>query len=708
LNTALAAQFGCGSVTRNPGAAGTALTDYSCYTNANAFNFQPFNLNVTPQERGALFSRVNYKINDSIEAYGEVIYNHTHSAAQLAPLPFDANNDEIVISKNNIYNPFGIDFGGGAAVGSVNPDYTLRMTSLGDRFSDTVSDSVISTVGVRGSIFDTGWNYDGNVSYNRLDQTANVSGYLLFNQLQNAVGPSFLDPATGTPTCGTAANPIAGCIPANIFNLSAASQIAALNSIAASYTTDSTFISKTATADANGPIWKGGLAGDVLASVGISYTGLEGIFTTSTITQAQPPSFLNCLISQEACSDDSFGEYHYREAYAEIFAPLVKDIPGIKALNIDVGERFSDYSLFGSTNRAQFKVEYRPINDILVRGTFAQIFRAPTINDISGPPAVSAPAFNDVCAGFTGAATSAYPNLPAACKGVPTNGLNSPFSEPNNQIVGLLTSNRDLKPETGSVKTFGFVYDPAFLRGFSMSVDYWDYTVNNLLTQLDPNFSIQQCAITGAAQFCNLVQRVPATGNPNTNANAGDIIVFQQPTFNLGTLTTNGVDFSFKYSLRTDLIGDFLFTVDETHLMTYKNVAAPGAAPTEIAGEYSKQFGFFARDRGTMDIGWNGWGATAMLTARYIGGVNIPLTNFDSTTNTFLGWHLGSVMYYDLTGGYTIKATNTSLRAGVLNLADKTPPIAGINSFAIGGSVTDVTTYDTIGRRFFVGLTQKF
>ena len=42
------------------------------------------------------------------------------------------------------------------------------------------------------------------------------------------------------------------------------------------------------------------------------------------------------------------------------------------------------------------------------------------------------------------------------------------------------------------------------------------------------------------------------------------------------------------------------------------------------------------------------------------------------------------------------------------NIADKTPPVAGINSFSLGGSVTDVTTYDTIGRRIFVGFTQKF
>jgi iron complex outermembrane recepter protein len=705
LNTALAAQYGCSSVTRIAGAAGTSQGDYRCFNgNSDKFNFQPFNLNVTPQERGAFFSKVNYKINDAFEVYGSVIFNHTHSASQLAPLPFDANADQIVISKNNIYNPFGTDFGGGAAVGGANPDYDLRMSSLGNRLTNTVSTSVISNMGVKGGIFNTGWNYDANVSYNRLDQYADSYGYLLSAQLTNAVGPSFIDPTTGTPTCGTPTAVITGCIPANIFNLGAPSQVAALNSIAASFTTDNTFTSKTVNLDFNGPVWKDGImgAGDWLASVGFDYTDLLGVFTTSTIDQAQAPSFLACLIPGGVCGGNSTGYYNFKEAYVELFAPLLKDLPGVKSLNVDLGERVSQYSLFGTTHRAELKVEYRPISDILVRGTYAQIFRAPTIADISAAPAGNAPTLNDICNGYTGVATATYPNLAKACVGVPTSGPFAPFQEPQNQVTGLVTSNANLKPETGDVKTVGIVYDPSYVRGLSLSADWWNYRVNNLLTTLDPNYAIQQCGITGASQFCNLISRY------SSGPNSGQIIVFDQPTFNLGELSTNGVDISIHYVLHTDLIGDFNLGFDETHLMTYKSTPAPGATTQEIAGTENKQFGFYAKDRGTLGLGWSGWNANALLTVRYVGGVDIPTTNFDGTTNTFLGWHLGSVLYYDLTAGYTIKATNTSLRAGMLNIADKTPPIAGINSFGAGSSVTDVTVYDTIGRRFFVGFTQKF
>ena len=67
-----------------------------------------------------------------------------------------------------------------------------------------------------------------------------------------------------------------------------------------------------------------------------------------------------------------------------------------------------------------------------------------------------------------------------------------------------------------------------------------------------------------------------------------------------------------------------------------------------------------------------------------------------------------AVTYFDLSAGYLFDKTHTKLTAGIINLADKTPPIGGINSYGSGSSVTDVTVYDTVGRRFFLGFNQKF
>jgi iron complex outermembrane receptor protein len=165
------------------------------------------NLLTTPVERSSFFGKANYKINDWVEAYATSTYTHSHSGFHLAPLPFDSVSDNIVLSKDSIYNPFGTDFGGNSGA---NPDFTLRTFLFGSRQSDTTADGSDFNGGVKGDIFDTGWKWDANVTYSRLQQHANISGYYFGSKLSAAVGPSFLD-ATGVPTCGTVAAPISGC-----------------------------------------------------------------------------------------------------------------------------------------------------------------------------------------------------------------------------------------------------------------------------------------------------------------------------------------------------------------------------------------------------------------------------------------------------------------------------------------------------------------
>ena len=58
--------------------------------------------------------------------------------------------------------------------------------------------------------------------------------------------------------------------------------------------------------------------------------------------------------------------------------PILKDVPFVHSLNIDIGDRYSKYSNFGSTNNWKVAIEYRPIEDLLLRGTVSKVFRAPT------------------------------------------------------------------------------------------------------------------------------------------------------------------------------------------------------------------------------------------------------------------------------------------------------------------------------------------
>jgi iron complex outermembrane receptor protein len=686
----------CSSVTRIEGASGGALTDYRCYNSpADNFNYQPLNLITTPVERTSLFAKANYKINDDVEAYASVTQTHTHSGFHLAPLPFDSQADNIVLSKDSIYNPFGIDLGGNSGA---NPDFTLRTFLFGARQSDTNSDGDTFNGGVKGKIDPIGWTWDLNLTYSRLQQHTNISGYYFASKLSPAVGPSFIA-ADGTPTCGTPTAPIAGCTPINLFN-QFANSAAALSGVNADYNQDNVFDYKAAALDFSGKVFTLP-AGDLQAAVGFEYNDRSGKFVSDALIQAAPPLYLTCGLSQETCSGDAIGKYNSKQEYLELYIPILKDLPLVNSLNADIGVRHNDYSLFGTSTKSDFKVEYRPIKDLLVRGSFSQVLRVPTVNDLSAAPVNTSVTFNDPCNGLTAAKVAATPNLALACQGVPLDGS---FKEPNGQITGLNESNPHLRPETGKVKTGGIVFDPSFVPGLSLSADYWSYHIDGLITTLDANYSIGQCVATASPTFCNLVTRYGA----GTGSNAGLILAFVNPSFNLGSLDTSGVDIGIKYTLRDTPFGAYQFAIDWTHINNYTNNPAPGAATQEIGGTYSTQFGNNTKNRGLASLGWTWHGIDALITGRFIGGLKVEhpsVTGVDANGNPYPDLKIGSVVYEDLTVGYTIAASKTHVQAGVRNISDKQPPIFYQNN--VTNANTDVETYDLLGRQWFVGFTQK-
>jgi iron complex outermembrane recepter protein len=377
--------------------------------------------------------------------------------------------------------------------------------------------------------------------------------------------------------------------------------------------------------------------------------------------------------------------------------PILKDLPGVQQLNFTAGVRYSDYSkdTIGDSTNAQFKVEYRPIADLLVRASYAEVFRAPTIVDLSLAPTQDSPTFADPCTGLTPAILAANPNLALACQGVDTDGR---FKEPNSQVTGLITGNPNLKPETGEVMTAGVVYDPNFIEGLSFTVDYWTYEIEDLITQLDPNFAIQQCVDNATTAFCNLAHRYPGG-----TAVAGEIQVFEEPIVNLGKLETDGVDIGVKYSLRDTPAGTFNISLDMTRILSYESTPSPGARPIEIAGTFDRQFGNYAKWRGLMGIGWAMGGFDGLLTVRYIHSLQV--NDPDGKIENAPPLQIGSMTYVDASVGYMFP-TDTKIQVGAINIADKQPPLLYQNN--VINANTDVSTYDLLGRRWFVGLSQKF
>jgi outer membrane receptor protein involved in Fe transport len=688
LNAAQAGTFGCASVTRIDGQQGDSLSDYRCFVTGGAtndlYNYQPENLILTPQERVSLFTLGSLSVTDNLELYSEFLYNYTTSGFKIAPLPFDSRADDIVISAQNMYNPFGYSLGGADAV---NPNATWRMLALGNRRNEISSYQGQLNLGARGPILDTTWSYDVTLGYGRMDQETTTEGYLFSTRLRNALGPSFDD--AGTPTCGVPGTPIANCIPLNIFNLTDPAQVDALSQIAAGYNQSYEYSMKSFSGGVTGELFAMP-AGPAQLAAGVEWREQRSKFDTDFLTEASPPDFLNCLLGQEPCSGDRAGKFTAKELYAELFLPLLQNAPMTQSLNLIIGARHSDYSTYGSSTNGTYQLEWRPNADLLVRASYSDVFRAPTLLDLYQAPTADAPTFTDPCIGLTAAMVAANPNLALACVNVPQDGT---FAQPNSQVSGVRVGNANLDAEDGDAFTMGFVYDPSWLDGATFSADYWQYKINNLIQLADVNTSATICVQSGDPFFCGLHDRFPD----------GTTRVFYEPRINLGSLKTAGVDLSAAYRFSTEMAGDWRLSLDTTLTDKYDNNPGGGGAINEVAGYYDRQYGHIAKMRTTGQIGWAMSDFTALLAARYID--NIKLTDPDGAPGPSPDLRIKSFIYLDMTLGYTAPF-GTKLQAGVNNLTDKQPPILYQNN--VINANTDVSTYDTIGRYFFFNVTHQF
>lgn len=686
-----AVQYGCGFIgvpgdptqpqrstilTRKAGAAGTSLDDFRCYSGAtDSYDYQPLNLALTPQERASLFVDAAYSVNDSIELFASALHNRTTSGFQIAPLPMVASNDGWATSANN---PFGIAFGSTAAGGAAGTNMQVRPVDLGTRSSNVETSLTQLTLGARGSIPSTTWTWDLGYTYQGLRQVNSVSGYINRGLLQNALDDDDF----------------------NIFNVTGDNPtgLASLDGLApfsVGYTNQTATNDRTLDLLFTGDLFAMG-AGPAQLAVGGSYS--KGYYNAKVdeLTNYVPPNFNSCLLAAETCGGNTAGDQTVKEAFAELFLPILKDAPGAKALNVTLGTRFSNYDSFGSTTNSSAKLEYRPVTDLLFRGTWSQVFRAPTITDRFGATQGTFPTFIDPCQDATGT----EPGYAQACQFiVPGSG----YDQDNSQILGFLGGNKDLQPEKGKVFTLGFIYDSSLIKGFSFGADYWHYRLDQAISEGEPTTIVKSCLNSPAAGFCDRITRDPGTGQID-NINLSNL--------NAGYLETSGIDLSLKYALPATSIGRFAVGLDLTRTSSFKYDLGDGIE-VEAVETLDPTYGNFARWRAATNVSWSLGGFGVQWGSRYISSTTISNSadsNFCSTDPCAPGIPLtlvrqGGVTYHDLVFSYDLKQTNTKFIFGVNNVGDKQPPLA--YQFQLNGNV-DVQTYDTIGRRWFLRLEQTF
>lgn len=716
----------CGSVTLIAGRSGGSPSDYRCYVgsgpNNDAYNYQRVgNLILTPQERTSAFALGNYKITDSITGYLELYANKTRSRSQIAPLPFDAQNDGVTIAADNYYNPFGVEFGRPRPDGGDDNGYQFltRFTSLGNRVIAQSTESYSAHGGLKGSFGESSWTWDLGFDYGHYSKDTNSYGYVNYPLLRNALGPSFLG-EDGVVRCGTAENPIEGCTPINIFNINDPNTIEQLRSVQVNPKFDSTTASqKIGRFDVAGELFDLP-AGTVSLAGGVSYRkdSLTGRVDSLSVADDRG----GCALAQEACGSPVSGSLDVKEVYVEMLVPILKEVPFVHSLNLTIGDRYSKYNEFGNTNNWKVAIEWRPIEDLLLRGTVSQIFRAPTTLDVYAGPAGNAPLFRDPCLGLDAAnfpGGVVPPNVLAACQGVPQDGsfVGTGLSQSNGTPSGNLWAAQNvdpalpkLKPEYGKSFNFGIVYDPRWLEGLSLSADLWRLYLNDYIGSIGASLAVNTCYNTG--QFCSLVHRF--TDGPS----AGSVDTIYQPVVNLGRYDAKGVDFAARYRLPETSFGNFSLSFNSTYLARMDNSLTPnqeGNVVNSLAGKYWNEYGNYARWKAVAGVRWQLGSFDAGWYAHYIGPFSVGSAdlrqNFSADGSPdFPGVviNFGSSTTHNFQVGYELASLKTRIDVGVDNAFDKKPPQIYQNNTL--NSNTDVSTYysEMIGRYYWGRVTVKF
>ncbi|WP_372018688.1 TonB-dependent receptor plug domain-containing protein [Pseudoxanthomonas sp. 10H] len=525
----------------------------------DGYNFAPDNHLVQPQRTYSLFGTASYELTDDVRFSTEVFYNNRVGDAQLAAQPLSP----LTISAQSIYNPFGVNITGGA----------FRPTNFPRVFGQEQDTWRFS--GAFDGIFEIGdriFDWDAGYTYASNKQLQPKNGFYFSTRVAQATGPSFID-AGGVARCGTPTAIIADCVPMNVMGGPAGFTQEMYDYIAVNPKNLMKSTSESFVANLSGDLFSlpAGTAG---FAFGLEHRKESGSSEPDPLTAAGLVLGDNPFLPTE-------GSYSVDEAYLELQVPILADAAFAKALELNLAARYSDYSSFGTTTNPQVSLRWQVSDTLLVRGSWGEGFRAPSVTELYQGFATGRPSFQDVCSNnnpnFVGSAA-----VRSQCQ---ANGVPVGFRSQLSQTYATTGGNPDLKPETSETKTVGLVYSPDWAEGLETYVDWYHIVIENAIGALTAQTIINECYLQANAGSCALITRDQVGA---VNGNPGEISGIQAVNRNfVGGLQTEGFDFGASYHFEPGDWGRFHFRLDNTYVSYYGDVDEPARGQLNGDGRIS-------------------------------------------------------------------------------------------------------------------------
>ena len=690
-----------------------------------AYNYNPTNFFQRPDDRfnSGFFGK--YEVSDNAEVYVDMTYMKSESNAQIAYSGTFGN-----ITSLPCYNAFlseqqynaacgdwtgmggdhAPDFASGAAalaylanldlavgdgsiLGYKAPLYSLKRNVEGNpRQSIFAYKSFTQTVGVRGDINDN-WSYDAYY------QTSNV---VYNNEYRNDLSVTAINRAVdvvsvnGVPTCVSALNGTdSTCVPYNLFQggLPGDQGIQGVldgGQELQSYIANSTYINgdgeqTTFTAYVTGDTGYSipGAPGNVSVVAGFESRELSSDFRPDL------PSRTGDRSGSGGATLPLGGTYDVDEFFVELGIPVTDTV------SMDAGFRSADYSTGNDTTAMKLGAFWTVNDKVSVRGSFQTSQRHANLAELyQGIGQGLVDLDYDPCGidPDTGAAPIA---TQAQCEntGLPANLYGTDLKSPADQYNIQTGGNPNVNPEESESITIGVVLNP--MDGLTLTVDYFDITVEDGIGTVSPKTALDKCIETGAAAFCNLINRNPVNGSLWLT---GGYISAQ--ITNISEEQTSGIDVIFDYSVDTNW-GPLVVSGVTTLLDSYDIIELPGEAAIGCSGNWGGSCGKnpMPEIMGSYTVGLTTeFDTDVILGVRYLGetdDLNANDIDFDAYT------------YLDATAIYSVN-DNMSITLGVSNLLDKEPGYTSDAGTAPGNGNTFPGYFDAFGRHIHLSINYSY
>ncbi len=646
-------------------------------TSKNAF--ARFGFDATDDLR--LFVEGSYSQSDSYFYGTSPSYVGTTAASTTNAITGLTTTNGITIYNDNAFLPAAVRT---QMAGSNITSFVLNRISPDWGRNEGISDTTTyrGAVGLNWSLgaWDVDWALDSGRTHARLENNHSPNQIKLFEALD-----SVINPATGQAVCRSmlnTANAGRGCVPLNPFGTGSASPAAIQYVFGDSGYSDIYLTQISSEANLRGSpfsTW----AGETAFATGIAWRRFSAEQISDPLSQTYisqvagsrgMPTGLNNKLGVFLTGNQNFQPektISVKEVYAELQAPLAKDLPFLHAADANVAFRHADYSTTGGVNAWKAGGSIAPIESIRLRFTRSRDVRAPNINELYQPALVSLATINDP-------ATGSSSNVPVYNGG-----------------------NENLVPEIANTVTAGIVLRPSFLPELSVAIDYYKIKIGNSIGNVAAANNIVQWCYQGFAVYCQLVNRL-------SNGTLASVNTY---SVNQNLVENSGIDAEVNYRAT---IGSLKLGVRV--LASYLNTLAttdPFGSTTDAAGVNGGEAAGTPEWQGSLGVTLGYRNLTTFVQQRYIGsGLYSNVYVLGGRTSNSLDYnHVDGRTYTDLTLRYDFSAANADWQVygTVNNLFDKDPPPSptrvGLPASILG---TNPTLYDVIGRQYNLGVRFKF